>query len=58
MSAQLEQVKIMARDQVNSKETELVNIVESRAGMLQKLVDDSVSDIINEKQVMVASNDK
>ena len=58
MSAQLEHVKIMARDQVNNKERELINIVESKAGMLQKLVDDSVSDIINEKQVMVARNDK
>jgi hypothetical protein len=48
----------MARDQVNNKERELINIVESKAGMLQKLVDDSVSDIINEKQVMVARNDK
>lgn len=48
----------MARDQVNNKEKELTDIMVQHSKKLENLVDENVTEMIQERRIMLEKNDK
>ena len=48
----------MARDQVNNKEKELTDIMVQHSKKLENLVDENVTEMIQERRTMLEKNDK
>ena len=50
MTNNIERTNIMARESVQSKETELTNMIESQVGEMQVFVNTNIVDIIKERK--------
>jgi hypothetical protein len=49
MTTNLEQVRNMAKNQVNNKERELTELMTKHAKDLQQFVDDNINDMVRER---------
>ena len=58
INTELQQVKVMAKDQVNNKEKELTDIMVQHSKKLENLVDENVTEMVQERRTMLDNNEK
>jgi seryl-tRNA synthetase len=58
INTELQQVKVMAKDQVNNKEKELTDIMVQHSKKLENLVDENVTEMVQERRTMLENNEK
>ena len=58
MSADIESVRIMARDSVNAKEKDMKEQMEKQVGIIQSFVNENIEDMVQERKATLAKYEK
>ena len=58
LSANIERVRVMARDSVNSKEKELTDLMDAKVKTIQTFVDENIDDMVQERKATLAKYEK
>jgi hypothetical protein len=58
MSSTIENVRVMARDSVASKEKELTEMMNKQVTTLSKFVDENIEDMVEERKATLAKYEK
>ena len=58
MTTEIQSVKVLARDKVNEKEKELTEMMIKHTKILEKHVDENITEMVTERRFMLERNEK